>query len=310
MLLSIKAQTIKEIPVTMFTEIQTDARSAAMGGVSTLSEASAFGVFNNASANLFSTGKAAIGTSVSAQKDFSGNNLFSVGSFYNIDDKNGLSLGVRYFGYPTSYLMDENENGANSYKPKEMTLDLAYGRMLTENLSAAITLRYVHSDMGTFMETKKAGAFAADLGFTYASPMANFDGGNWSVALCASNFGTKIKYSDKEYTMPASIKAGNALYFPISENHKLATAINLGFRVLPSNYKGYECGIGAEYNLYRYAFLRAGYHLSDQENGTGNFITTGAGIELKPIKLDFSYWVGAPNQEYKNTLFISLSANF
>ena len=157
---------------------------------------------------------------------------------------------------------------------------------------------------------KKGNAFAAGLGLTYMARIESFEGGNWSLAFAANNFGTKIKYEEEEYHLPSSVSAGTAVHLPFSKNHKLTGTVNLRYRALPSSFSAFEAGIGAEYNLYKYAFLRAGYHFGDDEKGLGDFATFGAGLNIKPVKLDFAYQVGMPNSEFRHVAFISLSAFF
>ncbi len=304
------AQEIKETPGVMFLEIQTDSRSAAMGALSNVSESSAFGVFYNPSANLFSSERLGVGASLSARDNFKDMNLYSLGAYYNLSEKSGLSFGVRYFDLPTIDIIGESSSSNDKLKPKEIALDVGYGHKLTDNLSLSISLKYINSDLGTYLDMKKGNAVAAGLGLTYMVPIKNFEGGNWSLALAASNFGTKIKYNEQEYHLPSSVSAGTAVHLPFSDNHKFTGTINARYRALPSNFSTFEAGVGAEYNFYEYGFLRTGYHLGDDEKGLGDFVTFGAGLNIKPIKLDFAYQVGMPNSEFRHVAFISLSALF
>ena len=293
----------------MFLEISTDARSTAMGGVSSVSQSSAFSIFNNASANLFSAQNIGFGATLSARDNFKDMNLYSLGGYYNLNDKSGISVGLRYFDYPSLDIAG-GKMGSNKFRPKEMSLDLGYGYKLTDNLSLSMTLQYINSDMGTDAEMKKGNAFATSIGMTYMAPLQNLDGGNWSFALAATNFGTKIKYDEQEYQLPSSLTAGTAVHLPFSASHKLTGTVNLRYRALPSSFSTFEAGVGAEYNFYTYAFLRAGYHFGDYEKGLGNFTTLGAGVNIKPLKIDFAYHVGMTNEEFRHVAFVSLSAFF
>lgn len=306
-----QAQTfeVKETSGASFLETLTDARSAGMGGVSSVSEGGALGVFNNASANLFTPAKFGVGANLSARESFSDGNLYSLGGFYNIDENNSFSLGFRYFKNPKVDILNL-EDVTETFKPKEFAIDLGYGRKLTEHLALSVTLRYIYSDMGDYMYADKGHAFAADLGLTYANSLSCMAGGKWSVGLAASNFGSRLKYDEEKYKLPAAVKLGGSIHLPFSEDHKLTGTVNMGYRVMPSDYTAFEAGIGAEYNLYQYGFLRAGYHVGDKDKGLGNFATMGAGVELKPVRVDFSYWAGVSDSKLKNIMFITLSAMF
>lgn len=306
----IMAQVIEPLPAAMFIETQMNARDAAMGGVSNISKSSAFGVFSNSSANLFSKDKIEVGTSLSSTNDFSGNKLFSLGSYINISSNHGVSLGIRYFDYPSIDIIDISSKKEKSFAPKEMTLDLGYAYLINEKLAVSLTGRYIRSDLGRFDETKIANAIAGDLGITYKTDLETIDGGSLSLALAASNFGTKLKYTEEEYDMPAALRFGSSVHVPFNDNHKVTAALNVGYRLFPSNFKSTEAGIGAEYNLYQHGFIRAGYHVAQETKGLGDFVSLGAGIEFKPIRLDVANWIGVNDREFRNTLFINLTATF
>ena len=231
--------------------------------------------------------------------------MYSAGAFFNLNDRNGFSAGFRYFGGPKVDLPD------HTLKPKDMAIDVAYGYKLTDHLSIALTGRYIHSDMGGDAGAGKADAFAADLGVYYRNNISAMSGAQWSVGLQASNFGSELDYDGLDsYSLPARIKAGGSAYLPFSEDHRLTVSANLAYRLLPSDFSTFEAGLGLDYNLYKYAFIRAGYHLGDEEKGMGNFATLGVGASVAGFRLDASYWLGAPDEDFKNILFLSLSYRF
>ncbi len=307
-----KAQSIPQLPGAMFTEIQTDARAAALGGTANITEASAMGVFSNPSANLFTENKWLLGGNLSTLNKEGGNNLIAIGGHYNLGRQHGLSIGLRHYGYKSIDIINSSGNNDGKFTPKELTIDLGYGYRFTENLAFSLTARYISSDMGAYLDSKSANAFAADIGLTYRGEMNAMDGGSYSIALSASNFGSKLKYNNNAdgLSLPTTVKAGGSIKMPFNDDHIITAVVNAGYRVLPSDFSGFEAGLGAEYNLYKHGFLRAGYHISDQDKGLGNFATLGAGIAFNPVKLDISYWSGVSDQDYKNILFISLSACF
>lgn len=310
-----RAQVMVETPSAMFLEVASDARSTAMGGVMGVSESSAFSVFNNASATLFSAQNLGFGATLSARDNFKDMNLYSLGGFYNFGEKSGISVGLRYFDYPSIAITGGTTGGtttvgSNKFKPKEMALNLGYGYKLTNNLSLSLTLQYINSDMGTHTGMKKADVFAASLGITYLAPLAVVEGASWSLGMAATNFGTKMKYDEKEYQLPSSLAGGTAVHLPFSAHHQLTGTLNVRYRALPSTFSTFEAGIGAEYNFYKYGFVRAGYHFGNDEKGLGNFTTLGAGVNIKPLKIDFAYHVGMPNEDFRHVAFVSLSAFF
>lgn len=306
----ISAQEIKPLPTAMFTEIMIDAKDAGMGGLSNISKPGAFGVFNNSSANIFSAKDLGIGTSMSATDDFSGNKLFALGTFYSFSSNHSVSIGARYFYYPPVDIIDNMGIKNRSFSPSDMTIDLGYAYLISENLSISLTGRYINSNLGSFENAKSANAFAADIGATYNKELQFINGGNVSVALVASNFGTKLRYIEERHSIPSFLKFGTSIYIPFNENHKIMGTANVPHRLLPSSFSSTEAEIGAEYNLYKFGFIRAGYHTSHKTLEHGDYTTIGAGIKYKQISIDVAHWIGVNNKEFKNTLFFNLSASF
>ncbi|MDL2323192.1 PorV/PorQ family protein [Bacteroidales bacterium OttesenSCG-928-A17] len=295
---------IEETPGAAFLEITSDARSASLGGINSSVMPGALSVFGNAASSIFASEKIGVGASLSARKDFSDANLYSVGGYYNLDDKNSISVGFRHFSNPEMEL-----SKGKTFKPTEMAFDLAYTRKLLDGLSLALTARLVNSDMmGT--GAGSASSFGGDLGVYYENNLNSFSGGKWNVGLQVSNFGAKLKYNNGEFDLPTRLKAGGSAFLPFSEDHKVLFTANVAYRMLPSDFSTFECGLGAEYNLYKYGFLRAGYHIGDESTGFGNFATLGVGASVKGFKIDAAYWAGAPDQDFKNILFFTLSAAF
>lgn len=301
---SLFAQESKETPGATFLEIMTNARSASLGGMNSTTQPSAFGIFGNAAATVYSKQKSGIGASLSARKDFSDGNLYTVGGYHQLGSKSALSAGFRYFSNPEVTLNNK------TYKPSEMALEVAYSYELMKNFSAAITFRYINSDLEE-IGIGKANSVGGDLAVYYKNDISSFAGAKWDVGVRLANIGSKLKYDDNnKYSLPTRLGAGGSAFLPFAENHTLYLSANVDYRMVPSDFTSFEGGFGAEYNLYKYAFLRAGYHVGDKATGFGNFATLGAGVSVKGVKLDISYWLGAPDKEYKNITCISLSLDF
>ncbi len=304
------AQSVSEAPAAMFLELRTDARSAAMGGIASVTQPGAFAIFDNLSANLFADANIHAGASLSARSSFPAGNLYAAGLFARVGGRGGISLGGRSFGYPLLEIIDQHGNQESSFRPKEMAFDLGYGYMLTTNLSLSLTLRYISSDLGTGPELTKGNALAGDIGLTWLSPLQMMEGASLSLGVMASNLGTKISYNEDSWPLPSAARAGAAIYLPFSGNHRVTGTASLGYRLLPSTFSSFEAGFAAEYNLYRHGFLRAGLHMSDSVKGMGSFPTLGAGVAVSSLRLDIAWWAGVPESDQRNVFHISLSALF
>lgn len=60
----------------------------------------------------------------------SGYSLHSLGSFYKINQRNAILLGLRYFGYPE---MDGTGEGASGIHPKEIAVEAGYAYEVIKN---------------------------------------------------------------------------------------------------------------------------------------------------------------------------------
>jgi hypothetical protein len=310
---AISQESANETAAAPFLRIVPDARSAAMGGMGSVVSPGALGIFNNASANLFHADRRGVEASLSAREQMPDASLYAVGGYYNIDSKNGISLGARYFMNPEieEIINESGEIIAGKTRPKEMAFDIAYGRKLGKNIAASLTMRYIYSGLGYIGdEAKAASAMAFDLGVFYTKECALIDSAKWAIGFQASNLGTKIKYLNRESSLPGKIQLGGTLSLPFSENHQLTGSSNVGYWFQPSDASGLEVAIGVEYVFLKHGILRAGYHVGDENTGYGNFATVGAGVSAGSIKLDGSYLIGTPNEEFKNILCFTIGVKF
>ena len=124
-----------------------------------------------------------------------------------LDIENNMFVGVREKeGYITEVVFGEVaeslDDDANTFKPYELAVDVAYSRMLSETFSAGVALRFIYSDLAYKGEgsdaLKPASAFAADIAF-YHNGYLNLGGHESQLGwgLNISNVGSKlyIKYS-------------------------------------------------------------------------------------------------------------------
>lgn len=295
-----------------FLKITPDARSAGMGNVGTALEPDAFSFYHNAAATVFSAERGAVAYSYTPwMRDIvSGSALNSFGGFYKIGSKQSVVAGFRHFSHPDVNISDENGNILTNFAPKEWSLDLGYARMLTHELSVALTLHYIQSDMGSYNGADAGSAVAFDLGVYYCRQMAALDSATWSVGLQIANIGSKIKYMDTRYDLPGKVNLGGAVHLPFSEKHVLNAAMDLGYQILPSGSTTFEAGLGAEYVCMKYAVFRGGYHFGDKDKGNDGYGTLGCGARFSHIRGDFSYLLASSDSPLKNTFRFTVGIDF
>ena len=70
--------------------------------------------------------------------------LAYVAGYYRVGDYGALSGSLRYFSLGEVYTSDGSDM---TVKPYEMSLDVAYSRMLSEKFSLGVGLRWIYSDL-------------------------------------------------------------------------------------------------------------------------------------------------------------------
>ena len=150
-------------------------------------------------------------------------NLAYVSGFYRIGDYQALSASLRYFSLgEVSTSSTDDGTGDMTISPYEMSVDVAYSRMLSENFSAAVALRFILSDITYDYsdETSPGKAFAADIALYWNR---YFTGRtrewNMGIGLNISNIGSKISYGgdDNSEFIPTNLRLGVNFLIPIND---------------------------------------------------------------------------------------------
>ena len=162
--------------------------------------------------------------------------LANLTGYYRIGDWDAISGSLRYFSLgEVTVLGSEGE----SFKPYEMSLDVAYSRMLSETFSAAVALRYIYSDLAYTAddETTPGSAFAADIALSHNG---HLNIGNrecqlgWGIN--ASNIGSKISYDEGNTSefLPTNLRLGASLLVPIDEYNTISFSADVNKLMVPT----------------------------------------------------------------------------
>jgi len=225
-----------------FLRISPDARSGGMGDVGIATAPDANAAFANIARTPFAKSKAGVAINYTPWlRDLSVNDVFlaSLAGYYQIDDVQAISLGLRYFKLGSIQFTDASGQDLQQYNPREMAIDLGYSRKLTSKLGLGIAIRYINSNLasGTFNgQNYKAGSsVAGDLHLYHHGAKENGQGLNWGLTL--SNLGSKISYSSdatqKDY-IPANLGLGLAYTKVFDEANKITIALDLNKLLVPT----------------------------------------------------------------------------
>ena len=128
-------------------------------------------------------------------------NLLYLSTYFKVTDNDALSFSLRYFSLGDINFTDNDGNDMGSQKPNEFAIDLGYSRKLIDELSIAITPRFIYSNLtaGQYVEgveTNAGLAGAADVSLFYQQDFGFKSNNKMNSTLRAglniSNIGNKM----------------------------------------------------------------------------------------------------------------------
>jgi len=239
------AQTSKINVVTTavpFLRISPDARSGGMGDVGIAMSPDANASFLNIARTPFASSKySGALTYTPWLSDLGLNDVYLItgAGYYQLDDMQSVSFGVRYFNLGNIQFTDALGNNLTTFNPREFSVEGGYSRKLSNRIGLGVALRYINSQLagGTIDgQTYKTGtAIAGDLHFYQNSGKENGSGFAWGATL--SNLGSKISYTadatQKDY-IPANLGIGAAYTKVFDADNKITFAADLNKLLVPT----------------------------------------------------------------------------
>ena len=225
--------------------IAPDARAGGMGDVGAATTPDVNSQYWNAAKYVFMESDAGLSVSYTPwlRKLVTDINLAYVAGYWKFDQRQALSASLRYFSLGDITLMDQLGIPQGSAHPNELAVDLAYSRLLSEKLSAAITLRYIHSDLNNGInlsggtEMYPGSSVAADLSSYYKTPITlqNVDG-TLAFGINISNIGSKISYDQNETSnfIPTNLRIGSSFDYPIDNYNKISVSADINKLLVPT----------------------------------------------------------------------------
>lgn len=214
--------------------IAPDARAGGMGDVGAATDPDVHSQYWNPAKYPFTISRAgfAINYTPWLRKLTTGIALLDAVGYVRLGEYQALSASLRYF------TLGEVQATDMTVKPFEMSVDLAYSRMLGEKFSAAVALRYIYSDItGHYDEQSTAGsAFAADIAMYYNNyvQMGRRECMvSWGLNI--NNIGSKISYGDdRSYFIPTNLRLGLSYMVPLNEYNRFSISADVNKLLVPS----------------------------------------------------------------------------
>ena len=223
--------------------IAPDARGGSMGDLGAATEPDANSQYWNPAKYPFTIARAGVAVSYTPwlRQLVNDINLAYVSGFYRIGDYQALSASLRYFslGEVSTSSSASSDVMDMTISPYEMSVDVAYSRMLSETFSAAVALRFILSDITYDYsdETSPGKAFAADIALYWNRYfVGRTREWNMGIGLNISNIGSKISYGgdDNSEFIPTNLRLGVNFLVPINEYNKFSIAADANKLLVPT----------------------------------------------------------------------------
>lgn len=230
--------------VVPFLIIAPDSRSGAMGDVGVATSPDAYSMHWNPAKFAFIDSKGGVGISYAPwlRNLVPDINIAYLSGYYRIDEKQVVSSSLLYSSLGDVPFTDEFGNLERTFKPNELSFDVGYSRLFTENLSGGIAFRFIYSNLtgGTYAggtATKPGTSFAADISGYYHKDLTLFSkDAVLGVGLNISNIGSKMSYSDSQISdfIPMNMRLGTSGTINIDEYNKLTLAVDFNKLLVPT----------------------------------------------------------------------------
>ncbi len=228
-----------------FLRITPDARSGAMGDVGVALSPDANAMHHNASRLAFVEHDVSLSATYTPWLRTLGLNdvyLAYLSGYKNIDEFQTIGFGLRYFSLGEINFTDDQANSLGTGRPNEFELSGAYARKLGENFSAAISAKFIFSNLANGqtvegIQVTAGTAGAADVSLMYRSPIrSGRNESNLALGLAITNIGTKITYTEdiKRDYIPANLALGAAWTYNLDEYNTITFATDVNKLLVPT----------------------------------------------------------------------------
>ena len=161
-----------------------------------------------------------------------------------------LSASLRYFSLGEVQLRESPDATPISVRPYELSFDVGYSRILAENFSMGVVMRFIASDLSAKTDENyyTGYAFAADINGFWQLPINIATGeSKFGLGFNISNIGTKISYDKGETSnfLPANLRLGVSYYLPFNSYNRLMFTAEANKLLVPSRMSRFTDGFDA-----------------------------------------------------------------
>lgn len=227
-----------------FLLIATDARAGAMGDAGVATSADANSTHWNIAKLAFVQNDMGFSLSYTPwlAKIVNDMSLSYLSGYYKINREQTVGLSMSYFNLGNILFTDINGEPIQNFTPKEFSVAGSYSRMLSENMSIGVTLKYIHSNLtGDFVgssvqvnDSHPGHSLAADIGWFWNKDIGQKS--NLALGATIVDIGNKITYSDdsqKEF-ISTTLRFGGAYKLGLDPYNSITFALDFNKLLVPT----------------------------------------------------------------------------
>jgi hypothetical protein len=171
--------------------------------------------------------------------------LAYLAGYLKLTNMDAISFSLRYFSMGEMELTDMTGAIIAKAAPHEFAIDAAYSRKLVDNLSMAVSGRFIYSHLSNYTasgnqdDIKPGMAGAADISLFYTKDLkaTTVDNHNIAWGLCLSNLGSRVSYSNSNTYrsfLPANFRVGVAYTLGMDKFNKITFSFDLNKYLVPT----------------------------------------------------------------------------
>lgn len=233
-------------PITVavpFVSFAPDSRSSGLGDVGAASSPDAYSIHWNVAKLAFIENNMGFSFSYSPWlgnivDDMSVNYLTF---FKKLNQQETVGASMRYFDLGELFLTDVQGVPQGVENPKELAIDAAYARQLSQNFSVGVTGRFIWSNLtgqlNNALGAKAGTSIAVDLGVYYERPfMLSGKNSEMAFGLSLSNIGQKLSYSteDNEDFIPGNMRLGTSFTTNLDAFNSISVLVDVNKLLVPT----------------------------------------------------------------------------
>ncbi len=227
-----------------FLTIAPDSRAGALGDAGAATTPDIYSQHWNPAKYLFHENRSSIGACYTPwlRKYVDDMSIMYLAGFNKIRRNQAVGYSMTYFNLGDMPFTDVNGTVVKNFSPKEFAFDLSYSLKLADNLSGAIAMRYIYSNLtggisvGGSDETHAGHSVAGDIAVFYHKELQVGERtSTLGLGATISNIGTKMSYSEvSDNFIPTNLKLGASYKFDFDEFNSIMFAFDANKLLVPT----------------------------------------------------------------------------